>query len=87
MHRSRVGISLLMSLSLGMGGCDPLFDVGGAYLPGWLFAALLALGLTFLVRWILVLCRVDEFLWLKSVAYISLFTAFALSLWFFFFRY
>ena len=78
---------LLMGLSLGMGGCDPLFDVGGAYLPGWLLAVMLALGMTFLVRWILVLCRVDEFLWLKSIAYISLFTTFSLSFWYFFFRY
>ena len=76
-----------MSLSLGLGGCDPLFDVGGAYLPGWLFAAILSLGLTFLVRWILVLCRVDDFLWLKSIAYIGLFTAFAISFWYLFFRY
>ena len=76
-----------MTLSLGLGGCDPLFDVGGAYLPGWLFAVLLALGFTFLVRWVLVLCRVDAYLWLRSLAYMSLFTAFAISLWYFFFRY
>jgi hypothetical protein len=86
MQRSRRACLLLIFTSLGLGGCDPLFDIGGAFFPGWLLAAILGFVVTLLVRWILVRVRVDEFLWLRTVSYICLFTMCSVFLWLLFFR-
>lgn len=86
MQRSRRACLLLIFTSFGLGGCDPLFDIGGAFFPGWLLAALLAVGLTFLIRWILVRFGLDEFLWLRTLSYIGMFTMCSIGFWLLFFR-
>lgn len=87
MQRSRLATLPLLFCSLGMAGCDPLFDIGGAYFPGWIMAVLIALGLTLAIRWVLVHFRLNEYLWLRSLAYIGLFTALSITSWLIFFRY
>ena len=86
MSRSRRACLLLVFTSLGLGGCDPLFDLGGAFFPGWLLAAILAFILTLLVRWVLLKTKVDEHLWLRTISYIGLFTMCSIFLWLLFFR-
>ena len=87
MKRSRTAILPLLFCTLGMAGCDPLFDIGGAYFPGWIMAALIAVGLTVAIRWVLVGLRLNEHLWLRSLAYIGLFTALSITSWLILFRY
>ena len=86
MRRSRRACLLLIFTSFGLGGCDPLFDIGGAFFPGWLLAAILGFFATILVRWILLLVKVDEFLWFRTVSYIGFFTMCSVFLWLLFFR-
>lgn len=87
MQRSRWAILPLLFCSLGMAGCDPLFDIGGAYFPGWIMAALIALVVTLAIRWILVSLRLNEHMWLRSLAYIGLFAALSITSWLILFRY
>jgi hypothetical protein len=50
-------------------------------------AALIAVGLTVAIRWVLVGLRLNEHLWLRSLAYIGLFTALSITSWLILFRY
>ena len=86
MRRSRRACLLLVFTSFGLGGCDPLFDLGGAFFPGWLLAAMLALAVTLLIRWILIRFNVDDHLWLRTASYVGLFIMCSISLWLLFFR-
>lgn len=75
----------LLAGCLGVGGCDPLIQIGGAYFPCWLFSPLVGVLLAFLCRPIFIALRVEELLWPKEWVYsaIALFGSCASYLLFF----
>lgn len=70
----------------GLGGCDPIFDVGGAFFPSWIAAAIVGLVVTAFVREGLVRTGVDERLFGRGFAYLGLFTCLSILTWIWFFR-
>lgn len=69
-----------------LGGCDPIFDVGGAFFPAWLLAAVIGLVVTILVRAGLVHWGIDRRLFGGGFAYIGLFICLSILTWLWFFR-
>ena len=82
---ARAAVILLPTL-LVLGGCDPIFDIGGAFFPSWIAAAIVGLVATGLVRELLVRTRIDERLFGRGLAYIGLFTCISILTWIWFFR-
>lgn len=69
-----------------LGGCDPIFDVGGAFFPAWILAAFIGLVLTGLIRAGLVHWGIDRRLFGGGFAYIGLFACLSILAWLWFFR-
>lgn len=74
-----------MPLLAPMAGCDPIFDVAGAYFPAWLLCVILGGLSTLVIRNILVRLEIDMHLWWKTVAYIGLFVTCSSWIWILFF--
>ena len=86
MRRSRwTGISLL-AFTPAMGGCDPLFDVGGAFFPGWLLAVFAGFACVMGLRAVLNWLKVSAHLWLPTISYISFFVVCSIGFWLMLFR-
>lgn len=64
-----------------LAGCDPIFDVSGAFFPAWLVAAVAGVAATIAVRGVLVRCRLEAHLGWPTLAYLGFFTMATLSLW------
>jgi hypothetical protein len=76
---------LLLLAVLPLGGCDPIFDVAGAYFPAWIICAISGFILTLVVRDILVRTGLDPHLGWKTLAYLGLFSMSSSSIWLIFF--
>jgi YtcA-like protein len=63
------------------GGCDPIFDVEGAYFPGWMLCILVAIALTVLLRFVFVRARIEESLGPLLIIYPSLMAGLTLLLY------
>ncbi len=83
-HFSPAGLLLLPAV-LVLAGCDPIFDVAGAYFPSWIICALSGFVLTVIVRDILVRTGLDPHMGWKSLAYVGLFMMTSSSIWLIFF--
>ncbi len=68
-----------------LGGCDPIYDLDGAFFPGWLAAAVGGMLATLLIRWLLVKTGLDEQLGWKGLAYLGCYLMCSISLWLVFF--
>ena len=79
--RTVVGILSVMLL----GGCDPIIDIGGAFFPGWIFAALGGLVGMLVVRQILAWTGIEQHLLFRGFAHLGVFTAISACLWYVFF--
>lgn len=87
--RPRRGLRFPLLLAPGifvLGGCDPIFDVGGAFFPSWILAAMVGLLTTVLVRAGLVRSRINDRLFGHGFAYLGLFTGVSILIWIWFFR-
>ena len=74
-----------MLFVLPMGGCDPIFDVAGAYFPSWIISLLVGGGGTLIIRDILVRLGLDTYIGWKVLAYLGLFTMLSTTFWLIFF--
>jgi hypothetical protein len=66
---------------LGLAGCDPIYDLDGAFFPAWLGAAIGGVVITLVVRAILVRTRIDDHLPWRGAAYLGLYVMSSISLW------
>jgi hypothetical protein len=82
---SRAGRLLLLLLILPLGGCDPIFDVAGAYFPAWIICMIAGFILTLVVRDILARTGLDPHLGWKTLAYLGCFSMCSSSIWLIFF--
>ena len=64
-----------------LSGCDPIIDLGGAFFPGWLVAALGGLVGVIAVRQIFCWIGVEEHLSFRGAAYLGVFVMITVSLW------
>lgn len=76
---------LLALLPLPLAGCDPIFDVAGAYFPAWLICILAGGILTLIIRDILIRLGLHPHLGWTVLAYVGLFTMASCSIWLIFF--
>ena len=77
--------ALIAAFTLTMIGCDPQFNISGAYFPDWLACILGALFCTWLLRLALIRIHGIQYLFPEFVIYLCIFIAFACSLWLLFF--
>lgn len=82
--RPMVSIAGLM-LIFAAAGCDPVVNVAGAELPGWLVCAAAGAGLAALCHRLLVVAGLERELRPLPLFYGALITLFALSGWIIFF--
>lgn len=76
---------LLVLVLLPLGGCDPIFDLAGAYFPAWILCVIAGGVGTLIVRDILVRLGLDPHLGWKAISYLSLFTMLSSFIWLVFF--
>ncbi len=71
------------SLPLAIAGCSaaPSRSVFGSYFPSWMFCALAGLGMTIVVRQLLVAAGIEKMLPVPLVVYLSFAIAFAFATW------
>lgn len=74
---------LLASLatSLACAGCDPIFEIDGAFFPAWLVCMVLAVGPLLAVRWALRTWSIEEHARPVALTYCSVYLASVLLLW------
>lgn len=77
---SRWPLAWLLALP-GLVGCDPIYDLDGAFFPAWLGAAIGGVVITLVVRMILVRTRIDDHLPWRGLAYLGLYVMSSISLW------
>lgn len=83
--RSILPRALLLLAFLPLAGCDPIFDVAGAFFPAWILCVLIGFILSLVIRDVLVRFGLDNHLGWKVPAYIGLFTMLSCSTWLIFF--
>ncbi|MAJ46152.1 MAG: hypothetical protein CBC35_02500 [Planctomycetes bacterium TMED75] len=76
---------LLAVACLPLGGCDPIFDVAGAYFPAWILCLVAGLLVTMAIRELLLRAGIDQHLFWKPIAYTGCFLTVACWVWLFFF--
>ena len=76
----------LLLLCVPLAGCDPIFDLGGAYFPSWLAVVLGGIGTVICIRWILDRTGIESFLGPRGLVYICMFMVFSIIYWFIFFE-
>lgn len=64
----------------------PSLNILGAFFPGWLFCMIFGLIAMLIIRWLLVLFKVDHALKPRLLFYLSLMVLFSLLFWIFVFR-
>lgn len=64
-----------------LAGCDPIFEISGAFFPAWLVAAVVGVAATIAVRGVLAKCRLEAHLGWPTLAYLGFFTMATLGLW------
>ncbi len=84
--RTARAAGLLLPTVLVLGGCDPIFDIGGAFFPSWVFAVILGIFGLVIVREILVKLKIDEHLYGHGLAYLGVFVTISIIFWIWFFR-
>ena len=70
---------------LTMTGCDPIFDVGGAFFPAWIICLFVGGLATLIIREILVQLDLDERLLWRPLSYLGCFLAISTWTWLYFF--
>ena len=77
--------ALLALTCLPLAGCDPIFDIGGAYFPAWILCLIAALLGTMAIRELLLRTGIDRHIFWRPAAYTGCFLAIACWVWLFFF--
>jgi hypothetical protein len=68
-----------------MTGCDPQFNISGAYFPAWLACILGGVAGTWLLHFLLLRRGVARYLWPAPLIYFALAVAISCALWLLFF--
>tara|TARA_B100001059_G_C17443578_1_gene383853 strand:- start:72 stop:365 length:294 start_codon:yes stop_codon:yes gene_type:complete len=84
-HDLRRAMPAAIASMMLLGGCDPIIDIGGAFFPGWIFAALGGLAGMLVVRQVLHWTGIEQHLLFRGFAYLGLFVAITVLLWYAFF--
>ena len=67
-------------------GCDPVVNIAGANFPAWLFCAICGGILTIAIRPVLVVTRIEAYLWPLPIVYLSLAVLMGCIVWLIFFN-
>jgi uncharacterized membrane protein YecN with MAPEG domain len=62
-------------------GCDPIFEIDGAFFPAWLVCMVLAVGPLLATRWALRRWSIEEHAHPVPLTYCSVYVASVLLLW------
>jgi hypothetical protein len=72
--------------ALMLAGCDPVINIAGANFPSWLFCAICGAILTAIIRPLLVVTRLEAYLWPRPIVYTSLAILMGCIVWLAFFN-
>lgn len=67
--------------ALACAGCDPIFEIDGAFFPAWLVCMVLAVAPLLLVRWAMRKWTVEEHAHPVALTYLGVYVASVLLLW------
>jgi hypothetical protein len=82
----RISFAPPIAATLLLVGCDPVVNIAGANFPSWLFCAICGAILTFAIRPIFVVTRIEAYLWPLPIVYLSLAILLACIVWLVFFN-
>ena len=71
--------------ALPLAGCDPIFDVGGAFFPAWIICLIAGGIITLIIREILNWIDIEDGLFWRPVSYLACFFAVSAWTWLYFF--
>ena len=83
--RAMIRLAMLL-ICVPIAGCDPIFDVGGAYFPAWLSVVIGSTGTVIFIRWFLDRSGIEPFLGPRGLVYICMFVIFSILYWLIFFQ-
>ena len=83
--RAIIRLALLLAC-VPLAGCNPIFDVGGAFFPAWLGVVIGSSITVIFIRWILDRSGIEPFLGPRGLVYICMFVIFAIFYWLLFFQ-
>jgi hypothetical protein len=72
--------------ALGLAGCDPIFDLEGAFFPSWMLCLLVGIVLTALLRPLLARVGLEPYLGPPALIYSCLALLISFATWLTFFR-
>ena len=75
-----------LAATLLLAGCDPVVNIAGANFPSWLFCAVCGAILAAVIRPVLVVARVEAYLWPIPIVYLSLAVLMGCIVWLVFFN-
>jgi len=67
-------------------GCDPVFDVEGAFFPAWMLCMVIGITLTAVARLLLARIGLEPYLGPLPLVYTCLAVLLTMTTWLFFFR-
>ena len=70
-----------MLAALACAGCDPIFEIDGAFFPAWLVCMVLAVAPLLLVRWAMRKWAIEEHARPVPLTYVGVYVASVLLLW------
>ena len=79
--RTRLASLASLAAALGCAGCDPIFEIDGAFFPAWLVCMVLAVAPLLSVRWALRKWAIEEHAHPVSLTYLGVYVASVLLLW------
>jgi hypothetical protein len=77
---------LLAVAAAGLAGCDPIFDLEGAFFPAWMLCLLAGIALTAVIRPLLARAGLEPYLGPLALIYSSLALLLSFAAWLAFFR-
>jgi hypothetical protein len=83
--RQWIRLPLLTAAILPLTGCDPIFDVGGAFFPAWIICLLAGGAATLIIREILSWLALEDHIFWRPLSYLGCFFAISTWTWLFFF--
>jgi YtcA family len=82
----RIRFAPPLAAALLLAGCDPVVNIAGANFPSWLFCAICGAILAAVIRPVLVVTRVEAYLWPIPIVYLSLAVLMGCIVWLVFFN-
>lgn len=84
-QRQAAVLAAEIAAAFALAGCDPVFDVEGAFFPAWMLCMLAGIVLTAVLRQALVRTRIERYLGPPALVYSAMALLLSCAVWLVFF--